>query len=91
MLILRENGHLLAREAKVENVSVIGDPVHVISPTQLDDLLEDLRDAGGSAVFVGDGLEIPIHPGLREGLRARGLRPAGIDRPSGLVMWRPRE
>jgi hypothetical protein len=89
VLILRENGHLLARGADVQNVSFIGDPLHIISPTQLDDLLEDLRDAGGRAVFVGDGPQIPIHPGLRAGLRARGFRPAATDRPTGLAVWRP--
>jgi hypothetical protein len=88
VLVFRENGHLLAREAKVRNVSLVGDPLHIVSPTQLDDLLEDLRDAGGHAVFVGDGPQIPIHPGLRAGLRARGLRPAASDGVSGVVVWR---
>ncbi len=91
VLMLRENGHLLAREAEVKNVSLLGDPVHVLFPVQLDDMLEDLRDVGGSAVFVGDGPQILIHPGLREGLRARGFRPSATDQPSGLVVWRPRE
>jgi hypothetical protein len=88
VLVLRENGHLLARGAKVRNVSRLGDPVFVISPEQLDDLLEDLREAGGDAVFVGDGISIPINPGLRAGLRARGFRPTEIDQPGGLVLWR---
>ena len=91
VLILRENGHLLARGAGVRNVSLLGDPVFVISPAQLDELLANLREAGGRTVFVGDGVSIPIHPGLRAGLRARGFRPIAIDRPSGLVAWRPRE
>jgi hypothetical protein len=91
VLILRENGHLLARESNVRNVSLVGDPLHVVSPAQLDDLLEDLRDAGGRAVFVGDGPQIPINPGLREGLRTRGFRPTASDRVSGLAVWRPRQ
>lgn len=90
-LIRRENGHLLARGANVRNVSLVGDPLHIVYPGQLDDLFEELRDAGGHAVFVGDGAQIPIHPGLRAGLRARGLRPTARDRGTGLVMWRPRE
>jgi hypothetical protein len=90
VLILRENGHLLARGAQVRNVSLIGDPVHVVAPAQLDDLLEDLRQAGGRSVFVGSGVFIAIHPGVRGGLRARGYRPAATDRASGLVVWRPR-
>jgi hypothetical protein len=89
VLILRENGHLIARGAKVRNVSLVGDPVHIVSPAQLDDLLEDLRGAGGGAVFVGDGPQIRIQPGLREGLRTHGLRPAASDPVSGLVVWRP--
>jgi hypothetical protein len=88
VLMLRENGYLLAREAGVRNVSLVGDPVHVVSPSQLDDMLDDLRDAGGSAVFVGDGVFIPIHPSLPEHLRARGLRPTTIDTTTGLAVWR---
>jgi hypothetical protein len=91
VLVLRENGHLLAREAEVKNVSFLGDPVHVVFPVQLDDMIEDLRDAGGNAVFVGDGPQIPIHPGLREGLRSRGFAPSSADESSGLVVWRPRK
>jgi hypothetical protein len=90
VLILRENGHLLARGAQVRNVSLIGDPVHVVSPAQLDDLLGDLRDAGGRTVFVGDGVFTPVYADLRTGLRARGYRPAATDKASGLVAWRAR-
>jgi hypothetical protein len=88
VLVLRENGHLLARGAQVRNVSLIGDPVHVISPTQLDELLEDLREADGRAVFVGDGVFTPILPGVHEALRARGYRPSGPGGPEGLTVWR---
>jgi hypothetical protein len=91
VLMLRENGHLLARGAHVRNVSIIGDPVHVISPTQLDDLLEDLREAEGRAVFVGDGVFTPILPGVRDALRARGYRPSEPDGPDGLAVWRSRQ
>jgi hypothetical protein len=91
VLVLRENGHLLARGAKVRNVSLLGDPVFVVSPAQLDELLGDLRDAGGRTVFVGDGVFVPINPGLRAGLRARGFQPVASDRSSGLVAWRPDE
>jgi hypothetical protein len=89
VLILRENGHLLARNASVQNVSFLGDPVFVVSPSQLDDLLGDLREAGGSTVFVGDGIFIRINPGVRPELRARGYRPTEVDRASGMVVWRP--
>ncbi len=91
VLMLRENGHLLARGAQVRNVSIIGDPVHVISPSQLDELLEDLREAEGGTVFVGDGVFTPILPGVREALRARGYRPSGPGGPEGLTVWRSRQ
>lgn len=88
VLVLRPNGHLVARRAGVRNTSLIGYPYHVISGTQLDDVLADLREAGGTSVFAGDGLF--MHPSLLEGLEARGWRPVAEDEDTNIVEWQLR-
>jgi hypothetical protein len=87
ILIMHENGHLLARRAGVRNVSTIGDPAHLVTGNQLDDLLGVLHSDGGDKVFVGDGQFIPIYPSVRAALRARGWAPRASDPASGLVEW----
>ncbi|MEQ1785560.1 MAG: hypothetical protein ABL966_00795 [Acidimicrobiales bacterium] len=88
VLILRGHGHLIALHAGVRNTSSIGHPFHVISATQLDELLDDLRAAGGTKVFLGDG--VFIYEGLRDALRERGWQPVDDDPSASVAEWRMR-
>jgi hypothetical protein len=87
VVILRANGHLIAREAGVRNVATIGHPFHVVSTIQLNWQLRRLRAEGGDKVFVGDSLGHPTYASLPETLHERGWRPVRNDRPSGMVEW----
>lgn len=86
VLILRENGHLVARSAGVRNVGAINHPLHVISGTQLDDELDALRDAGGATIFTG-GTNL-LWPSLVAALRSEGWKPLSEDLAANIVEWR---
>ena len=88
VLILREYGHLLARRARVRNVSLIGDPVYLVSDDQLTALLADLRAAGGNRVFLGDGHYFPLWSSISKSLEARGFSADRADEASGLTEYR---
>jgi len=88
VLILREYGHLLALRAGVRNVSLIGDPVYLISDDQLTAVLGDLRAAGGNRVFLGDGHFFPLWSSISKMLEARGFSAGRADEASGLTEYR---
>ncbi len=89
VLILSQNSHLIAREAGVRSVTPIADPVHVASGTQLTEVLAVLDEQGGSTVFTGTGLGLPLAESLLAGLEQRGYERVGADPASGLAEWRP--
>ncbi len=89
VLLLHENGHLIARATAVRNTSSIGNPGHVISARQLETLLLDLRAADGTAVFLGDGLFLPVYPSLAQALVERGWHRVSEDPASGMLEWAP--
>ena len=86
IVYIGQNGHLIAREAGVRNVSLIGDPIHVISPDQVSEMLATLEAEGGSTVFVLRGFN--SHEGVEQYLRARGLVPVARDPELFLSAWR---
>jgi hypothetical protein len=84
VLILRANGHLVARGAGVRNVSHLGHPFNLVAESQLQRLLDDLAAEGGTTVFVGGGPSRSV----RCALGARGWRPAADAPTSSLSAWR---
>ena len=86
VLILRAHGHLVARGAGVRNVAFIGHPFHVINAEQLDAMLSDLRQAGGTTVFTAHAH--PSRAGLRAGLKERGWQVVSRDPVAGIEEWR---
>jgi hypothetical protein len=86
-----QNGHLIARDAGVRNVSLLGDPFHLIATEQLDDLLQALDDEGGQTVFTldSDNPAIRLRTGITEYLAAHGYAPVAQDPALMLIAWRP--
>lgn len=89
VLVLRVDGHLVARGAGVRNVAFLGHPLHLVADSQLDEMLRDLRAAGGRTVFLDTPLLSP--PGLVGALRARGWRLMADEPAARLSEWRSTE
>jgi hypothetical protein len=89
-LFIGQNGHLIAREAGVRNVSEIGDPLHIIATEQLDDLVDELEAQGGSTVFTLDNASpaLRLHEGITEYLQERGYAPVAEQPGLLLTAWR---
>jgi hypothetical protein len=87
VLILRENGDLIARDAGVQNVSPISEPQHIIGPDQLDFVLDALAENGGTKVFTGDGFFLPLYAGLNEALEADGWSAVGQGAEGRVTEW----
>jgi hypothetical protein len=90
VLFIGQNGHLIARDAGVRNVSPIGDPFHVVATEQLDDLFAALDEADGSTVFTLDSSipAIRLRAGLTANLRERGYIPVAAKPDLALTAWR---
>jgi hypothetical protein len=85
VLVLRENGHLVARRARVHNVGTIGHPFHVISGSQLEGELERLREAGGGALFT-QGAYL-LSRSFTDALAAEGWERATSDNDANISEW----
>ena len=90
VLFIGQNGHLIARDAEVRNVSRIGDPFHLVATEQVQDQLEALEAEGGEVVFTLDSTNpaIRLRPGITEYLSERGYRPVAELPELQLTAWR---
>ena len=90
VLFIGQNGHLIARDAGVRNVSRIGDPFHLVATEQVQDQLEALEAEGGEVVFTLDSTNpaIRLRPGITEYLAERGYRPVAELPELQLTAWR---
>jgi hypothetical protein len=76
-------GHLVAQDARVENVSPYSNPEGVVTYQQLDEVLAELRHAGGTRFYVSDG----AFPEIPQTLAIDGFSPTR-DSASGITEWR---
>jgi hypothetical protein len=83
IVLLAPLGHLIALDAKVENVSAYSNPEGVVTYEQLDEELEALRDARGTRFYVADG----SFPEIPHALASDGFSPTR-DPASGITEWR---
>jgi hypothetical protein len=82
VVILTELGHVVARESRVVNVSPYPYPDLILSASQLQGVLRELRASGGSKVFLGATWpEIPTY------LTNHGFRMVKLDPQSRLVEY----
>jgi hypothetical protein len=66
-------------------VSFIGHPTHLLTEDQLDVLLDDLEDDGGSQIFLSRGRRFP--QSFRDALADRGWEWRDESQPAGLERW----
>ena len=80
------NGYLLAERAGVRNVSPIDDPQSIAAYSQVGEIVDALRSAGGSKVFTCEKFS-PLRDEIDQSLAARGFTKVGEDQSVLITEW----
>ncbi|HSZ14032.1 MAG TPA: hypothetical protein VK790_08345 [Solirubrobacteraceae bacterium] len=81
IVLLAPLGHVIALDAKVENVSPFSNQEGVVTYQQLNEELAALHEAGGTRFYLEDAF-----PEIAQGLASNGFSPVGS--ANGITEWR---